>query len=82
MEKCPHCEREFKNRAGLAGHIVLKHPEIAEAAKEAARQKQTTGHRHVWHRLSEYELNLVDAEGITMRDRGYRYVCRHCDTLK
>lgn len=83
MEKCPHCNREFKNKAGLAGHIALKHPEISEAAKEMERQKKiTVGHRHVWQRLSEYELNLVDGEGVTIRDRGYRYVCRDCDALK
>ncbi len=38
--KCPHCDRAYKNKAGLASHVYFKHPGLGVG--EAPRPKPMT----------------------------------------
>lgn len=60
MEKCPYCNKEFKNNAGLKGHIRLSHNQEKQPTVLASTLKpQTTreGIREIIQRFIEDQKN-------------------------
>jgi len=53
MLKCPQCGREFKNRAGLSGHLRLAHGQQARNAKVPADTLE-----RIQGKLDQYDGNL------------------------
>ena len=82
--KCPICGKDFKKRSGLAGHMAIVHGQKLGAAeqKETKDQGKKAGCRHEWTRLNEVELFLVNDEGRTIRELGYKYRCKKCGDLR
>lgn len=75
---CQICKKEFKNRAGLAGHMVLAHGRDDEPAKKP----RDTGCDHVWRKLRPAELEWSDVDGKTIRELGFKFVCNKCKDLR
>ena len=81
MEKiiCSICGKEFKNKAGLAGHLSIVH-----GKNGGGRYKETKSScTHTWRRLKESECNMMDVEtGQTVYELGYLFCCRECGELR
>lgn len=81
MEKiiCSICGKEFKNKAGLAGHLSIIH-----GKNGGDRYKESKSNcNHTWRRLTNSELKLIDeSTGQNIYEMGYLFVCRECGELR
>ena len=86
--KCEVCGKEFKNRAGLAGHMNIIHgektnkPAPGSDRQESIRAKGTVGCQHIWKKLTPEQLRMVDESGSSVQDQGYKYYCAESGDLK
>lgn len=77
---CKICGKEFKNAAGLAGHMTLVHE--MKGGEKWKETKDKTGCKHLWRRLKPSELTMQDDQGRTVEDMGFLYECTICGTLR
>lgn len=77
---CKVCGKEFKNAAGLAGHMSAVHD--MNGGENWRKGKDQTGCKHVWRRLKPSELALVDDSGRSVESMGFLYECTVCGVLR
>lgn len=76
---CQICKKEFKNKAGLAGHMAIVH---GQNSGSKAKEKDS-GCQHIWRRLNNSELKMVEEKtGKSIYELGYLFVCRECGELR
>lgn len=85
--KCDICGKEFKNKAGLAGHMKIVHDETKKPVSGSdallnVHGKETKGCQHIWKRLTMEQLRMEDSDGKSLADYGYKYYCADCGEVK
>lgn len=80
--KCDICGKEFKNNAGLAGHVAIIHATDTNKGKRPSDRKISGDCAHVWKRLTGEQLRMVDADGVSLAAHGCKYYCAECGEVK
>lgn len=80
--KCDICGKEFKNKAGLAGHKKIVHDEKTKKGKSLSEQKTGSECAHIWKRLTAEQLRMEDSDGKSLAAHGCKYYCAECGEVK
>ena len=86
--KCDICGKEFKNKAGLAGHMKIVHdgrtnkPVLGADKLANVHVKETKGCQHIWKRLTAEQLRMEDSDGKSLAAHGCKYYCAECGEVK
>ena len=78
--KCELCGKEFKNKAGLAGHMTIVH---GKGTKPVDRPSDRwTDCEHVWKRLTVEQMRMIGPDGQSLGSHGYRHYCELCEEVR